>query len=87
MATVLLAKIGPNLKPGSFILSEYGTKIYLVNEYGTPEVISDTYIGANQPLANIKVWHDTINNITKYNTGIEWIEVKSEVVDKNFGTF
>ena len=61
--------------------------LYAADDAGNIQGVSDVYIGPHQPLAGVRVWHDTNTMTIKYNNGTEWVAQKTDTRDTDFGTW
>lgn len=77
--------------PGAIMLTTDDTSVHIADDFGTVAMISDTYIGPNQPVGEGKtVWYDNtdVNNIiVRRLTTNGWVECATPSIDQNFRGF
>jgi hypothetical protein len=94
MPIIKLARGSENSIPANSLVSNVlmpddKNKLFVADSNGSVQGVSDIYVGPTQPLANVKIWHDTSSNTIRHNTGVNWTEVviKNEPVEQNFASF
>ena len=77
MATINLnANSIPTIGSGAVVPVNLN-KLYASDDNNHILGITDIYVGPHQPLAGIKIWHDTVTDTIKHNNGLEWAKVES----------
>ena len=86
---VLLPRgIAANLPEGTGI-ADGVNQLLFKDDSLVAQALTDAHTGPTQPLAGVKLWHDTETMRTKFNTGKEWVETSARSIqpEQNFGGF
>jgi hypothetical protein len=80
--------IAANIATGTTAVAEDKNQLFIADNGNKARTASEFHAGPHQPLANTKMWFDTIANKMKINNGKEWVVATTEETkSEDFGSW